>query len=473
MKSPFQSLSKAAFAAAIAVACFGGTSQSAYSQDAPPAADHSTMDHSKMDHSAMNNSDYMSHGEPSIVSEVRTADGSPLEIGKVKPMILSLKTKDKKPVQYEDLIEIHTERIHLLVVDPSLSDYQHIHPTPAEKIGEYKFDFAPRKSGKYIFYSDLLPKKTNAQEYSTASLTMAGTPEPVKKKENREITVEGYTFKLAFENPELVQGQSNLGSVTVLDKDGKPFDKLEPLMGAFAHLVGFSEDRAHVLHIHPQGKEPKSADERGGPTLNFYVVPNYPGYQELYAQVQINGKDVFAPFGMNIKARELPTDVAGIFKEVDANVAKLKNVIDMNQLSQVHGIAFWTRDVLAALSSAKDLPAEAKEKIAVPLKRIKTFADSLDRYGDTNDKPQSEAVFKRFEQEVESIRTLVGAKKAESTEDANVEVVGNKNCPVMHMPVGSMEPGAAIVYKGKKIGLCCNGCRATFNENPDMYLKNL
>lgn len=420
----------------------------------------------------INLEDYHSHDEPSIVSTVKTADGSPLELNKEKPMILNLKTKDGNPVLYKDLVEVHTERIHLLVVDPSLRDYQHIHPSESEKPGEYKFNFAPRKSGEYIFFSDLLPVKTNAQEYSTTSLTLAGNPEPVKKEENREITVNGFTFKLEFESPELVQGQSNLGTLTVIGPDGKPFDKLEPLMGAYCHFVAFSEDREHVLHIHPQGKEPKSAEERGGPKLSFYVVPDSAGYQQLYAQVQVNGKDIFAPFGLNVKGRQLPTDVAGIFKEVDTNVAKLRNVIDLDQLSQVHGIAFWIRDVMSALPFATDIKPEAKEKLAVPLKRIKTFAESLDRYGDSNDKPQTEAVYKRFVQEVDSIREILGLEKSKSADDG-VTSVGNKNCPVMHMPVGSMEPGAAIVYEGKKIGLCCNGCRTSFLEDPAEYMKNL
>jgi len=74
-------------------------------------------------------------------------------------------------------------------------------------------------------------------------------------------------------------------------------NKLEPVMGAYAHIVGFYEDRQTVLHIHPEGEEPKSADERGGPTFGFRFYAPKPGFIRLYVQVQVDGKQVFAPFG--------------------------------------------------------------------------------------------------------------------------------------------------------------------------------
>ena len=33
------------------------------------------------------------------------------------------------------------------------------------------------------------------------------------------------------------------------------------------------------------------------------------------------------------------------------------------------------------------------------------------------------------------------------------------------------EPGAALVYNGQKIGLCCHGCEETFRKDPETYFK--
>lgn len=95
-------------------------------------------------------------------------------------------------------------------------------------------------------------------------------------------------------------GSAVMGNITVT-KDGKPFNQLEPVMGAFAHVVGFGEDYSSVLHIHPMGKEPTSDTERGGPKLDFHIEPKTAGVVKLFAQVRIDGKDIFAPFGMLVK----------------------------------------------------------------------------------------------------------------------------------------------------------------------------
>jgi hypothetical protein len=91
-----------------------------------------------------------------------------------------------------------------------------------------------------------------------------------------------------------------MGNVTIT-KDGKPFTQLEPVMAAFAHIVGFSEDRKTVVHIHPMGIEPTKESDRDGPTLQFHIEPNKAGFTKMFVQVRVNGKDVFAPFGVMVK----------------------------------------------------------------------------------------------------------------------------------------------------------------------------
>ena len=91
-----------------------------------------------------------------------------------------------------------------------------------------------------------------------------------------------------------------MGKITV-SKDGKPFTQLEPVMGAYAHIVGFSEDRKTVVHIHPMGEEPMNASDRGGPELSFHIEPGKSGFNKLFAQVRVDGKDVFAPFGIIVQ----------------------------------------------------------------------------------------------------------------------------------------------------------------------------
>jgi hypothetical protein len=118
---------------------------------------------------------------------------------------------------------------------------------------------------------------------------------------NLTSVVNGLTFELSFEDDQVITGKAVMGRLTVRKADGKPFTQLEPIMGAFAHIVGFSDDFTTVVHIHPMGKEPKSATDRGGPELEFHLDPESAGFIRLFAQVQIDGVSTFAPFGLVVK----------------------------------------------------------------------------------------------------------------------------------------------------------------------------
>ena len=225
----------------------------------------------------------------------------PLEAGKTMQVTLKLNAvTDNKPLTLDDLKEAHTKKLHLLIVDPTLTDYHHIHPVAGENSGEYVFDFTPLKKDSYRVWADVIPTATGKQEYVQTDMgTPAKEKASIDKTTSMTATVDGYTFTLALDG-EPKAGSPVMGNVTVT-KDGQPFTGLEPVMGAFAHVVGFTEDYNSVLHVHPMGKEPTSDTERGGPKLEFHIEPEKAGFVKLFTQVRIDGKDIFAPFGITVK----------------------------------------------------------------------------------------------------------------------------------------------------------------------------
>ncbi len=224
----------------------------------------------------------------------------PLVAGKKADIIMRLTKKDGSPVTPDDLEVAHTKKIHLLIVDSSLTDYHHEHSEPAGKPGEYAFSFTPRKPGSYRVWADLVPTANKEQEYVIADLLAETKGEPVTQRaEVLKTTVEGLTYTLTFKGPIKV-GDAALGTLTVTDAKGNVFQNLEPIMGAYAHLVGFSEDYKTIAHIHPMGEEPTKETDRGEGKLDFHIAPEQPGLLRLFAQVQIGGKSKFAPFTLTI-----------------------------------------------------------------------------------------------------------------------------------------------------------------------------
>ncbi|NBX03536.1 MAG: hypothetical protein EBR02_05685 [Alphaproteobacteria bacterium] len=248
----------------------------------------------------------MDHGSHQVLAAKNTVKlglipAAPLEAGKTVQITARLSTtKDGKPVTFKGLKEVHTRKLHLLIVDPSLSDYHHIHPVAGKKAGEYVFDFTPQKNDSYRVWADILPVATGKQEYVQSDMgTPAKDKAAIDKSTNMVSTIDGYTFTLALDN-EPKAGEAVMGNITVT-KDGKPFSQLQPVMGAFAHVVGFGENYHSIMHIHPMGTEPTRETEHGGPKLEFHIEPKSAGFVKLFAQVRIDGKDIFAPFGVMVK----------------------------------------------------------------------------------------------------------------------------------------------------------------------------
>lgn len=224
----------------------------------------------------------------------------PLPVG--KPAVVTIKltqAANDQAVALDDLKKIHTRKLHLLIVDSTLTDYHHEHPTPTDIPGEYKFTFTPQKTA-YRIWADVIPVATDKQEYAQVDLGMPDIAEnPPIRTLNTTSSVAGYTFNLTLEEP-LVVGKTSMARVDVTDRHGKPVKTLEPVMGAFGHIVGFSEDYKTIAHIHPMGAEPTKATQRGGSILKLHLEPKTAGFLKLFVQTRIQGQDIFAPFGVMI-----------------------------------------------------------------------------------------------------------------------------------------------------------------------------
>ena len=245
-------------------------------------------------------------GEPSMTM-LASSENTPTA-GQTMWTKVCLRWKDGSPVKDADLLVAHTQRIHLLIIDPALEDYHHEHPTATGTPGEYEFTFTPRKTSGYRVIADVVPVATGIQEYITAELPSAGMAPgqnpPAIAHENRfEAEVGKLRFQLTIgetAGTTLHAGQTQALRVMVTGPDGQPVRQLEPVMNAFAHLVGFYDDGRTVVHLHPAGVDVEDLLMRGGPALEFRFFPPKAGFLRLYCQVSVGGEMVYAPFGVNV-----------------------------------------------------------------------------------------------------------------------------------------------------------------------------
>lgn len=383
----------------------------------------------------------------------------PLVRAEKTSFVIRLSGPKGEPLGPDALEVTHTERVHLLIVDPSLDDYHHVHPTPGAEAGAYEFAMTPQKAGEYIVFVDVKPAAFDAGGYARATFVVPGEAEAVEEGVGGG-TIDGYTYCLTFQNPNVQRGRANLGRFSIADPNHKDYDQLEPVMGAFAHFVAFSEDRQSIAHIHPLGEEPATSDARGAVPLEFSVNFDRPGFWRVWSQVKFEGEERFIPFGVTVAEPVPPASVKDVFVELDRLMLGLEQVIRTKQLAQVHGLAFEAADYLALLPDLAAKEGADRDDIQRRVQRLTQGAELLDRYGDANDERMTGTMFDRFGREMRELKDALKVSGLTPVwlELGSVTAAQNETCPVTGKPVGSLEPGAMTIQDNRRIDLCCSGC---------------
>ncbi len=214
--------------------------------------------------------------------------------------ILKLATASGKPVGPADLLVAHTRKLHLLVVDPTLNDYQHIHPEPGRRDGEWVFTMTPQRSGLYRVFADFTPAATQRGLYASADFTVPGSVATVTREPNTTAQMGGFKFELVL--PDTLQAGKAADLKFRIESQGREKQPvpLQPVMGAFAHLVAFNETRSGFAHLHPNEIDLSKPPDALRPELTFKVTIPAPGRYVIWAQVNLGGSEAFVPFWVDV-----------------------------------------------------------------------------------------------------------------------------------------------------------------------------
>jgi hypothetical protein len=204
-----------------------------------------------------------------------------------------------RAVSFSDLEERHTEKFHLLIVDPSLGDYQHEHPAPTSIAGEYEFTFLPRHGGTYRFFAEVVPVVTGRPVQAVVDLMVAGT-EGGGPDLSEEALVDGYAFSLTLPEGEVRAKRPAILALQVRNQAAGGRAVLEPVMGSWAHIVAFEGERSGFAHMHPLREGLDVELDPYEPEIEFMFFADRPGVYIVWAQVKIEGEERFAPFSLKV-----------------------------------------------------------------------------------------------------------------------------------------------------------------------------
>jgi hypothetical protein len=253
-----------------------------------------------------------------------------VQTGQKTQYLMTLGTSTGRPIGPADLLIAHTQKMHLLIADPTLTDYQHIHPEPGAKAGEWTFAFTPRRAGLYRVFADFTPAVTGRSLYASADVAVAAAvgaeqtgdrtvardqemkPDPILSARMKELKpdpfssadpfsseVDGVRFTLRAGQEPIRAGEPEDLSLAITRDDGKPV-ALEPVMGAYAHLVAFDNRRSGFAHLHPMQADPSIPPDPVKPVLPFKLKIPLPGRYVIWAQVKPGGHETFVPFWFDV-----------------------------------------------------------------------------------------------------------------------------------------------------------------------------
>ncbi len=108
--------------------------------------------------------------------------------------------------------------------------------------------------------------------------------------------------------------------------------------------------------------------------------------------------------GMKMDSKDMPGDVSDIWKEIKSHEEHLSQVIETNQLGQVHEAAFMIRDLSKALyEKSKSVPPVNGDELKTLVDEIAKIADLLDQYGDAGDKVNTQEQFAKLQETLRAI----------------------------------------------------------------------
>ena len=222
---------------------------------------------------------------------------------------LDLKTAGGMSIAAHELAVTHTEKMHLMVIDPSLEDYHHVHPEVVGLDGQYFFDFTPALAGTYKVFTEIVPLRSRRQAIALSELEVPGEAAAPRFERSTVSLVDGVRFELLTVPEVLETGRDYRLQLSITDLENTAI-ALEIVMGAKGHMVAFDSVGTGFAHMHPVGSVASvrtaglggvgAADSSDSDLAFMFNVPK-PGWYRLFAQIQVGGEAVFGRFDLKVE----------------------------------------------------------------------------------------------------------------------------------------------------------------------------
>ncbi len=200
---------------------------------------------------------------------------------------------------------VYEKLMHLIIVDESLTYFEHIHPEQNMNIFTITTTFP--ENGRYHLYTDFQPLGAIEQQMGfTLTVGEEGNKKPLTTEKYSD-EVDGYIVALQkdeFRAKELSLGNKKI-VFTIKDKNENPITSLKPYLASFGHLVMINTSTYDYLHVHPFSLIAPQKEATSGPTVEFLPLGLYgpikPGIYRVFAQFNPDNKLITTDFTIRVQ----------------------------------------------------------------------------------------------------------------------------------------------------------------------------
>ena len=167
-----------------------------------------------------------------------------------------LEKHSSRELSESDLVLSHERILHMLIYDPSLTEFRHVHPEYKGNSWTVEVDFST--NGNYYIWAQgvIAGSFVNFDSLTRLQVTN-GKIENQLPPDLTEFRQGEDSGSIATMTNEKLKVGSKAGPALIFSrKDGTTPD-ITPYLGAFAHVIAVPADGSSLVHVHPQqGQSP-------------------------------------------------------------------------------------------------------------------------------------------------------------------------------------------------------------------------
>lgn len=209
-------------------------------------------------HSTDSGSQHESHpngrmGQPGEAVEqivqLKPTSTAPLQAGNIEYQFQLIDSASNNSVTDKDLMIESEKLLHLIIFDPALIEFRHLHPEFRGNYWSVKTDLPV--NGNYWVWAEGKLTTNQAEFYSSSRLDIQGGLQANSMSQLRDTRTGDDSGSIASLSNEVIRSkQMSMLTLTMSRQDGSQ-PQISDYLGNKAHIIAVSSDGSSMIHLHP------------------------------------------------------------------------------------------------------------------------------------------------------------------------------------------------------------------------------